>query len=489
MAQAPDRERFPSHAEEADTLARALEIGLIVLLVLAPLPFGSVGPRGRLAFELGSLALGAVWFLRALRYPVALPPRVCLIGLVGLIALGMVQIAPIGDRGVGLISPNAMTIQEQTRPDDRILAAETRLLGQNPRTLGRPTTLSVDSRATASAVRTGCALAVLLLVATTVGGTRGLTGIGTALLLSGGLQALYGILVYTSGQTTLLAGVERAYLDSATGTFVNRNHFAGYLSMALCCGAAVIADRILRHATGGDLRRRWIELVGGEGSRVLLLGLALVLGLAGLFLSMSRAGIALGLIALTLTLLACGRRRELPLRAVVALLIVGVALVPLLHVGGAHLLERYADSASGLSAAGGRARVWANTLLLFRAFPVAGSGWGTFAAVYPLFRSSEVRLFYAHAHNDWIQALAEAGVIGLAFGLLTLGSVLAAVVDGFRGARGTVAIGFAAGLSAMLLHALIDFGFHIPANAATAVVLAGGLFGCAWREPRVTAKR
>jgi hypothetical protein len=34
----------------------------------------------------------------------------------------------------------------------------------------------------------------------------------------------------------------------------------------------------------------------------------------------------------------------------------------------------------------------------------------------------------------------------------------------------------------MLLHALIDFNFHIPSNAAVAAVLGGMLLGLPWQR-------
>ena len=53
-------------------------------------------------------------------------------------------------------------------------------------------------------------------------------------------------------------------------------------------------------------------------------------------------------------------------------------------------------------------------------------------------------------------------------------------VRSLAGAKGTLAVGFAAALAAMLLHSLVDFNFHIPANAATAAILAGSLLGLPW---------
>jgi hypothetical protein len=60
--------------------------------------------------------------------------------------------------------------------------------------------------------------------------------------------------------------------------------------------------------------------------------------------------------------------------------------------------------------------------------------------------------------------------------------IVLTVVAGIRGAKGVLGVGFAAGLAAMLLHSLVDFNFHIPANAATAAILAGALLGLPWSD-------
>jgi O-antigen ligase len=227
---------------------------------------------------------------------------------------------------------------------------------------------------------------------------------------------------------------------------------------------------------------RLAALFSSEGSRNLILVVLLVVGLAGLLASFSRAGIALGLAALLLTILSAGRFVGLRMRLIVALVILSLALVPLFRIGPDRLVQRFADSKESLTTPGGRGRVWLDSLAMITAYPAVGSGYGTFAAAYPLHRSPEVRLFYAHAHNDLIQAIVEGGVVGLLALLLLLVPVLRAIAAGLGGAKGTLAVGLAAGLAAMLLHGLVDFNFHIPANAAAAAILAGALLGLPCRR-------
>lgn len=462
----------------ADAPARLLEVGLAALLVLAPLPFGAVGPPGRLALESGALVLLLVWLARSLVRRTPLPAPGVLAGLGGLLFLAALQAAPLGDAVVGAVSPRSVEIRRDSRPPERVAAAEERLLGRPAAALDLAASVSLDPAGTASALRTGCALAALLVVGHAVAALRGARGIALALLLSGGFQGLYGILVVASGHDRIWHLPKKHFLDDATGTFVNRNHFACLMAMSLACGAALLLAEIERRPPpGGSRLRRWL---GAEGGSTLALALPLVVGLAGLLLSFSRAGIAIGLTALGATVWLA--RGPLPrrTRAAVLLLLVVAALVPLARLGPARLIERYRAAVVDLLPAGGRPTVWVDTLRIAADFPVAGCGFGSFAATYPLYRSPSVRVFYSHAHNDFVQALAEGGGVGLACLLLLAFRAGPQLAAALRGAKGTLGIGCAIGLAAILAHALVDFNFHLPANAATAAVLAGAVLGLPW---------
>ncbi len=323
------------------------------------------------------------------------------------------------------------------------------------------------------------ALVGLLLVAMTVAATRGAGVLALALLISASFQGLYGLLILVSGHDKIWHVEKLHYLGSATGTFVNRNHFAGFLAMGLAVGMGLILSG-LKQTRREDRRRSWVVEIVGDGSRSLVLGLLLVIGLAGLLASFSRAGTALGLAGVVGTLFVAGRGRRVSRRLVPALLILAVAAVPLMQIGADRLLDRFAQSAEDFASTGSRAQVWGDTLAMAADFPVVGTGFGTFSAIYPVYRSQEVRHFWAHAHNDLLQAGAEGGLLGIVLLLLVVVPIVIVAVRALTGAKGTLGIGFAAGLLAVLLHGLIDFNFHIPANAAIASILAGTLLGLPW---------
>jgi O-antigen ligase len=464
-----------------DPLGLLLEAGLVALVMLAPLPFGAVGPKGRLALELFALALAVIWAIRAFLRETPLPPKLAVAGIAGLLALAFIQAAPLGTAVAGFLSPKSIEVYESVQPPASALQAETRILGADPTALEPVAALSVDPTATASALRTGVALAALLLVATTVVAARGATRLAVALLISAGFQGLYGLVVLISGFDHIWHIPKKYCLDSATGTFVNRNHFACYMAMSLACGIALVLKNI-KAEQYRSWRRRIVGLLSGDNPRNLLLALLVVVGLAGLLTSLSRAGIALGLLAVILTILGGGRVRGLKVRLVVALMILSAAAVPLIQVSADQLVRRYAETPQELIGSVGRATVWGDSLGMVAAFPLAGTGYGTFASAYPFFRSPEIRLLYKHAHNDLLQSVVEGGIVGTAFVILLMIPVLRSIAAGISGRRGTLAVGFAAGLIVFLLHSLIDFNLHIPANAATAAIIAGTLLGLSWKS-------
>jgi len=87
-----------------------LEAGLCALIVLAPLPFGSIPPDGRLMLELLALALTAVWIFAATRGTVALPPRSARVALIGLLVIAALQAIPLGATAVSALSPRAAAL-------------------------------------------------------------------------------------------------------------------------------------------------------------------------------------------------------------------------------------------------------------------------------------------------------------------------------------------------------------------------------------------
>ena len=105
-----------------------------------------------------------------------------------------------------------------------------------------------------------------------------------------------------------------------------------------------------------------------------------------------------------------------------------------------------------------------------------GWGLGTFATVYPRYRTFYVDLLINAAHNDYVQVLTETGALGL---LAVLGFLGVVYRRAFRKLHGpgldlTQAATLAGllGVTGILIHSLADFNLQVPANAATFYVVA-----------------
>ncbi len=101
--------------------------------------------------------------------------------------------------------------------------------------------LTVDNGETFRYLMLGLAYSLLFLVVVSLFHTRKrLTLLLAVLVISGTLQAFWGSLMTLSGIEWLLVGPKDSYIGVATGTFVNRNHLAGYLEMTLACGIGLL---------------------------------------------------------------------------------------------------------------------------------------------------------------------------------------------------------------------------------------------------------
>ena len=123
-----------------------------------------------------------------------------------------------------------------------------------------------------------------------------------------------------------------------------------------------------------------------------------------------------------------------------------------------------------------RTGIWSDTLRLAADFPFFGSGFGTLAEVYPRYQTAHAGMRVLHAHNDWVQLLAEGGLAGTLAVFAVVGGYAAAAAKRLGRRRDreaiTLALGGLAGLLAFLLHSFTEFNAHIPANALWFTVLA-----------------
>ncbi|MCP4048318.1 MAG: O-antigen ligase family protein, partial [Gammaproteobacteria bacterium] len=301
------------------------------------------------------------------------------------------------------------------------------------------------------------------------------------LVLVGLLQAFYGSLM-------LLSGVEFGFFEAkeygrgvATGTFINRNHLANLLILALSAGVgSLLAQMDLRGAQNTRQRlRSLLQAALGPKARLRIFMILMVIALV---LTRSRMGNIAFFASITLVgLFALWRLRE-PSRPLI-ILVISVLVIDVFVVGTWFGVEQVIDriqktvqveNETWVVNDGNRIDVDRESMDIISQAPIAGYGGGTFYTVYPAWRGSDQK-FVDHTHNDYLEFLVEHGLIGgllLAwFLVLCFRQAIKGLEDRDRSRQFGICFASLMAMVAMLIHAMVDFSLHIPANAGWFVVL------------------
>jgi O-antigen ligase len=433
-----------SAASAAARLEAAAEAMLLVAIVVAPWPYGSAPDAARYALVAWLLLAVALWAAAVAARRSGLPRTVP--ALLALPAFGLVQI----------------------------------LLGR-----------SIAPVWTAEGVLVLTALIGVALVWSERGRDRGAAWrLAATVLAACSVQAVFAV-VQSQAHPGEIYGHRNDIVTMPYGSYVDHNHFAGLVEMAVVLAAAM--------ALGHAARR------GTPTPASLALG-GLSLGLAAAHLaSRSRGGLvalAAGLAVLGGLWLARPRHdsaHEAPQRpagmtaAIVAVVVVGVlgfglAAVPATTRGHLATLLR----GGGLSGEY-RVDIAQATLRLAVARPFAGWGLAAYPDAVPAFKRGHGEVRTTHAESDALEVLAEGGLLGIALVVAAAAALLRGFGDRMRHGhdpfRRSLAVGALAAVAAMAVHSTVDFNLRLPANALVFTSLAG-LVGAPRSElPRFGAGR
>jgi O-antigen ligase len=299
-----------------------------------------------------------------------------------------------------------------------------------------------------------------------------------AMTIFAGLEALFGLLQVRAGRDSIFYVLSDVAFGTASGTFVNHNHFAAMMAMML----PVIVGLLVYTIRYGRRRVRPPAFAFDPDtlSQRIVVFLAAVLMLLALFFSGSRAGIATALAGLAFSSVLLARTRAGLKHAnliVAALVIAGIIVAGL--IGLSPLLSRITPEQLGLSGQG-RIALSAATLRAAIDFLPFGSGLSTFADVFPRYQVEVFGGFIDHAHNDYLQFFMETGLAAPVVVALGLASYVMRMAELLRRetTRSFIVLQIAAGvgLLPMILHSMFDFAIHMPANAMWFAALAGVMF-------------
>ena len=236
------------------------------------------------------------------------------------------------------------------------------------------------------------------------------------------------------------------------GPFVNRNHFAGFIGM------------IIPFSIGITFMSRSIE------KKVMYAFLGIGMAIA-LFFTLSRGGIisfVTGLLVFSTVLFTQGisKRKLIPV-----VLFVVVLTAYLLFFGVSPVIEKFTQSRGSNEA---RLIAWQATLSAFRDYPVFGSGFGTFQYIFTVYQPQGISLYWAHAHNDYVELLLELGIVGtiivLVFFVVVFGTIMK---TNWKGSELYLGAALLSSIATIAVHSIVDFNLHIPSNALLFSLILG----------------
>lgn len=336
--------------------------------------------------------------------------------------------------------------------------------------------ITIDPASTLQASLSGFALTGLFcLTLLMVRSKRRIKLLCYVLVGSGLFQAVYGSMMTLTGIEYLFFVPKESYLNTATGTFVNRNHLAGYLVLTLAVGIGLMISTLDGQSASNwrDFFRRILTTLLGNKARLRII---LVMMVAGLVMTHSRMGntafFASLAVAGVLALLLSKRSTKATIILISSLIIIDLFVVGTFF-GVEKVVQRLENSSEASET---RDEVNTYTLGAIQDNLLTGSGAGTYYTNFPAYRHYDAGAgFYDHAHNDYFEFASDYGVI--VTGLLML-AVLWAFTSAIRAQinrkdplmRG-IAFSATMAIIALAIHSTVDFNLQIPANAATFVVI------------------
>jgi O-antigen ligase len=439
---------------------RLLFLFYVVIICWAPLPKASNTPWSLNLLCLLCFLLGiAVLLFRVSRVQETLsnlkPYRAPLVLLCSVAAWSSIQTVPLPQEVLSFLSPRQLVLASNTGVD--------------------LSTISQDPSETARlALYSWALLSFFTCTVLLIDSRDRLRTLFWVIVACGAFQALYGSFMTLSDLEYGFFHKKYVNFGVATGTFINRNHLAGYLEMCLAIGIGLLVST-LREGSSLSWRNRIRHSLDTLLGSKLRLRLFLAFMVIALVLTRSRMGNSAFFISLPLCgLLMMIVQRKLHKGAIV--LFVSLMLIDFLIIGQWFGYEELAARVQSTSLqTETRDEVVRDSQLMLQDYPLSGTGLGSFYSSYPPYKGDDVVGFYDHAHNDILEFAITLGIIGYTpLLLLVLFSLLTAIRALYKRrdqlARG-VAFAATMGIISLLIHSSADFNLHIPANALMFMLL------------------
>lgn len=266
--------------------------------------------------------------------------------------------------------------------------------------------------------------------------------------------------------------------SSPVGPWVYSNHFAGFMEMLFALTVAMFLFHRPQISYTKRFREKIISALTMPGSnQYLLLGTGAILMAVSIFFSISRGGIiTLSFAFLFFTLFSARATEDTRVRW--SILLASLVVIMITWLGWQPIVDKFGNiwGETGIDTSG-RLPVLLDSVNLFRAFPLFGSGFGTFIDLYPSVRTLSGEAVFDHAHNDYIELLATGGLVGFIICGWFVLAVLTHSGKMLYKRRDRYAIlltsGALTGILALLFHSQVDFQIYNGANGLYFFFLCG----------------
>ena len=448
-----------------------IKLILILLLIFTPFAFGSVEIWAFSLMELGILLIIVLYVLQESFFRPHSPidynstfrlPRSALVLCSFFLALILIQMIPLPATWVKVISPQTYNLRTRLLSD--VMSA-----AFSPLPIAHPLfPISFFPFATKIEFFKWATLIglffFLLRWKLLTNGQRARQHLILVIMLVGIMESFYGIFEFFSGHRHILYLEATDLMSSVMGTFSNRNYFAGYLLMVIPLSVGFL---LAREAGQTVHFKGWRHRLASLDGKTILLGFGVILMILGLLFSASRMGIISLLLSFTLISFFFRGRRLGQKFSRTTVFIFGLALLWGAWIGLDAVISRFFITSEDFKE---RWSFWVDTFQILKDFPLFGSGLGTFAQIFPMYRSLHIRGLVTHAENDFLQLASETGLIGI--GLLFF-LFLFLFFKAFAGIRSlsfvaphrNMAIGGLVGILALMFHSLMERNIQVPANA------------------------
>ncbi len=464
-----------------DLAVTVASVALLGCVLILPWQLGGYGDshQRQLALSLAIASILACIYWWHWRNEVSSSPTIGWM-MIAVIALGLLQQVPLPSAIVGQLSPEAVRLRHDL---PSVATSEELRSGKAAEVIPETQTISLAAEKTRRMVW-------LLLLATIVfwlafellNTSRSQLMVCVAIVIQGTMLAAWGLVQSYTRSDSLLGGTLAPPNSFYFSTWANHATAAGYLTM--CLGGAIALGLRQYYRTASSWHRGETfraKLRQASSPQMIALAVSVVILLWALIVAKSRGAMVAVVIASLALLVSMSWTRLKRHRMSSILIAASLLLLPVWLSLSLFGVRRYQTLVDGGVMNDGRLAHWQDTLSTIPLYYRLGSGLGTYGFAYLAQQRSLNRLWFNHAHNEYLESLIELGIPGL-LGVACIICLMAvtlyiALTSSQLIIHRWFAFGFLFVFVSQLVLAMTDFGLHMPSNLMLLSLLGGSICG------------